>query len=535
MILSGILSGQEIGYWNFQRINLFTVRHLDAAFLMMIKEVEERIMYELITPPPANHLELSSQELSALIQVWRERKGQLENDGAYHDFLRKLQREWAIETGIIERLYTWDRGITEVLIEQGIDSTLIAHRGGLHRNQAEHVKDIIDDQLATIDSVFAFVKNEQSLTEHFIRSLHAQFTAHQDYTDAKTIDGKTVRITLRKGAYKLQPNNPRRDDGTIHEYCPPELVNDEMQRLVQWYDEWKEELTPEVLSAWLHHRFTQIHPFQDGNGRVARALATLVCLKEGVFPLVIRDSDRDEYLSALEKADAGELKDLTSLFARRQRDSILRALGVEQQTRQEQYADKIISSAIQILKDRFKAEVTNKERVYQVSEKLRAIAHDRFNNISSQINQQFSEVTGSNKDLNYHAWARTADHKSPQSHYFWFQVVEIAKHFGYFASFERYRSWVQLGIVTDTVFELVVSFHGYGHGANGVLAASAFTALRVEQEGGTTRPINTIPASTDLFQFNYAEEDTSIENRFIDWLDHVIAIALGEWRRNLDA
>jgi len=34
-----------------------------------------------------------------------------------------------IETGIIERLYTWDRGVTEILIEQGIDATLIAHRG----------------------------------------------------------------------------------------------------------------------------------------------------------------------------------------------------------------------------------------------------------------------------------------------------------------------------------------------------------------------------------------------------------------------
>ena len=37
----------------------------------------------------------------------------------------------------------------------------------------------------------------------------------------------------------------------------------------------------EVEAAWLHHRFTQIHPFEDGNGRVARALASLVFIPDG--------------------------------------------------------------------------------------------------------------------------------------------------------------------------------------------------------------------------------------------------------------
>ena len=52
--------------------------------------------------------------------MWQEKKIALEEDGAYKEFIKKLQREWAIETGIIERLYSWDRGVTEVLIEQGI-------------------------------------------------------------------------------------------------------------------------------------------------------------------------------------------------------------------------------------------------------------------------------------------------------------------------------------------------------------------------------------------------------------------------------
>lgn len=92
------------------------------------------MLYTRITRLPDDTEALASTELKALAQVWRERRQELDQTGAYQEFLKRLQREWAIETGIIERLYSWDRGVTEVLIEQGIDASLIAHRGGVHRD-----------------------------------------------------------------------------------------------------------------------------------------------------------------------------------------------------------------------------------------------------------------------------------------------------------------------------------------------------------------------------------------------------------------
>ncbi|MBI3903469.1 MAG: hypothetical protein HY306_11125 [Nitrosomonadales bacterium] len=53
----------------------------------------------------------SFPELRALSSVWLEKKSQLEGNGAFIEFVKKLQREWAIETGIIERLYSWDREV----------------------------------------------------------------------------------------------------------------------------------------------------------------------------------------------------------------------------------------------------------------------------------------------------------------------------------------------------------------------------------------------------------------------------------------
>ena len=127
--------------------------------------------------------------------------------------------------------------------------------------------------------------------------------------------GKFVEIPLIRGDWKTQENSPIRD-GVRYTYCPPEQVSSEMDRLISIYSEHVDAGVPcEVQAAWLHHRFSQIHPFQDGNGRVARAIASLVLVKDGIFPLVITRDDKPKYLDALEAADDGNLKILVSMIA----------------------------------------------------------------------------------------------------------------------------------------------------------------------------------------------------------------------------
>lgn len=84
----------------------------------------------------------------------------------------------------------------------------------------------------------------------------------------------------------------------MHEYCPPE---DEINRLLAWHAEHGAAgVCPEVEATWLHHRFAQIHPFEDGNGRVARALAAAVFLRGGYLrPLV-------DLLADIQLADLAE-------------------------------------------------------------------------------------------------------------------------------------------------------------------------------------------------------------------------------------
>ena len=71
-------------------------------------------------------------------------------------------------------------------------------------------------------------------------------------------------------------------------------------------------------------------------GRVARAIASLVLVKEGLFPLVIRRDDRGKYLEALEAADHGDLKPLSELITRLQRDQFLKATKISEELRLEE-------------------------------------------------------------------------------------------------------------------------------------------------------------------------------------------------------
>lgn len=466
---------------------------------------------------------LAVPELRALGEVWSEQKGELESSGALGRFVGRLNREWAIETGIIERVYTLDRGVTEILVEQGIYSSLIPHDAT--DTDPELLTAMIRDHESAINWLFQLVRGDRPLSTSFIRELHALMTRHQRTASGRDQFGRPIQVELLHGEWKQLPNNPTRADETVHEYCPPEQVASEMDRLVELHAQHEGlGVEPEVEAAWLHHRFTEIHPFQDGNGRVARAIASLVFLRGGWFPLVVVRTDKDRYLDALGEADRGELRPLVDLFAKLQRRAFTQALSIAGQTLQEgEQVDQVIASIAEVLAGR-------EEDLRQEWGRAKTTANqvlDRARLRLASVRDRLESSTGKR------FYVDIQPDGGELSHWHRGETIEVARKLGYFANSRDYRAWARLKLVADSEAFVLLSLTAVGPQFRGVIGASLAFFWREQTDEGQGRVVGVTPASDELFQINYREQEASALQRFDGWFEAALACALEMWRRGL--
>ena len=211
-----------------------------------------------------------------------------------------VRRAAAVDTGALEGLYEVDRGFTfTVATEAAFWQVKLDEKG-------EQVRGYIEAQLEAYEYILNLATGETPISEASIRSLHEIICRSQEnYMAVTEIGPQSIR--LRKGAYKTSPNHVRDRNGNIHAYAPVDITPSEMHRLCQELrSEAFADAHPALQAAYAHYSFVLIHPFADGNGRVARALASVFTYKAQSVPLLILTEKRDEYLDALSKADQGK-------------------------------------------------------------------------------------------------------------------------------------------------------------------------------------------------------------------------------------
>ena len=472
-----------------------------------------------ITDYEVDPLQLADKELAALSSVWVEQRAKLGESLSISEFTERLKREWAIETGLIERLYTLDRGVTELMIERGVSAALIPHRS---THEPKRVVAMIGDQKDAIESVFAFVNGYRTLSTGYIKELHSLFTRNQEYTEGRDQFDQATLVPLVRGDYKQQPNNPTRPDGTLHAYCPPEHVTAEMDKLVALHSK-HSGVAPEVEAAWLHHRFTQIHPFQDGNGRLARALATLIFIKANWLPLVVRDAERAHYISALEEADNGDLHPLVTFFSKLQRREFISALGVARDLEDMVRVSTRIQAIGKRLADRRRELEQDWQAAISNAERLHDFAGQRLDEVCSML----QEVLADHEAFTF--FVDQAHDQEERSYWFQHQIVSTAKQLRYYANTRRYRAWSRLVMRDGSQAQILLSFHCIGFHFQGVLACSATWFRRVPRDDGGNDTDGETALNDEVFQVNYKESLPDIESRFKKWLEAAIERGLALW------
>lgn len=462
-----------------------------------------------------------------LYKSWWTLKDRLQQSSpaALQDFNQRLVRRLSVETGILERLYDLDRGTTEALVAHGFVEDLVSRSNtGM---EPSRLIDILRDQEAAIQLTIDCVARSRDLTKGVIHELHATLTRHQDTTTAVDQFGNRFEIPLLKGKFKEQPNNPTRKNGTLHEYCPPLHVDVEVDNLLGWLSGYSAE-DAIIVAAWLHHRFTQIHPYQDGNGRVARALTTLVLLRAKLLPLVIDRDLRVGYIEALESADGGDLSALASLFARLERKAILEALSVDP-TSDLSLQKTVTSAVIQSLADKLKrreSKVAELGKVNGVAQALRAQAR----NVLQTALDGFKLLVSEGAKPEIHIVNGGPDREN--AHWYKFEVRQSAKETAKFVNFAEDHYFIEASISVERErLVFVTSFHHIGRELSGIMEATAFSTLESPEgyEHRKSDSRNFFSCSTEPFVFTYNTNVQEIADSFARWLDSALAVALKEY------
>jgi Fic family protein len=114
---------------------------------------------------------------------------------------------------------------------------------------------------------------------------------------------KSFHFELKSGVFEDRANNyaigdykRRANMVGIYKTALPSEVPTQMEKLLSWYNSCDKNLEH---IAELHLRYETIHPFQDGNGRTGRLLVYRECMKNDIFPVIIEDIHRKEYIEAL--------------------------------------------------------------------------------------------------------------------------------------------------------------------------------------------------------------------------------------------
>jgi Fic family protein len=452
----------------------------------------------------------------------------LSNDLAFQEARKRSLRRHAIETGIIERLYDVDWGVTLALVAEGITADTVSRtpEGSI----SEDVLELIRSQYDALEFLAAAVRDGQDVSVSLIKQLHIALTRRQPAYTASGPGGVVFQATLHHGQWKTQPNSVTRPDGSTLEYTPPDQVAPQMERLVELYKQ-TEEQDPVIRAAWLHHRFVRIHPFEDGNGRVARCLTLLTLLTSDLAPLVVDRRERDNYLRALDFANEGDLRPLVRFFAQLE----IVALRSELERPVLAPTEQVAGGALAVLEagiDRLRllhGETGAIERATAISA-LADDVHNRINTWLTGMAEKFQQLLKAGVDVDAHASVMRAAPPDQRARYWRYQAIQTARSVDFFVNLNDGIWWNRLRITArGQELRYLVFVQKVGHGETGVLAMTVYAeSVESSAEADASPEVEplVISAPTETVTWTYTDTSDHQWNAVVEVLDATLASAL---------
>ncbi|MDR2861533.1 MAG: Fic family protein [Syntrophobacterales bacterium] len=156
---------------------------------------------------------------------------------------------------------------------------------GFKEQEAVPVDDIIETSNHFVAFDYLLDTADESLSNEIIREFHRLL---------KTATSAASKSWFNVGEWKKLPNEVGGQETTL-----PQNVENDMDKLNHWYHSLPEIGFENIVEY--HYRFENIHPFQDGNGRVGRLIMFRECLKGNIIPFIINDNHKQFYYRGLKE------------------------------------------------------------------------------------------------------------------------------------------------------------------------------------------------------------------------------------------
>ncbi len=135
--------------------------------------------------------------------------------------------------------------------------------------------------------------------DHMFTLLHNGIIRESDLTDMHRMFDESLDNQAVAGAYR---DKPAYITGSAYPVAEPENIRRHVTQLLEEVAHGRETAHPLALAAQLHKKLAFIHPFADGNGRIARLAMNTLLLQKDCLPVVIPPTRRRGYIESLEKA-----------------------------------------------------------------------------------------------------------------------------------------------------------------------------------------------------------------------------------------
>ena len=270
-------------------------------------------------------------------------------------------------------------------------------------------------------------------------------------------------------------------------------------------------------------------PYQDGNGRVARALTTLILLRSELLPLVIDRDLRMDYIGSLEAADTGDLSQLASLFARLERSAIMQALSVDADkdiSYQKSLTSAVIESLTRKLGKRREEKHAELRRVNDVAVKLRSLARSILKQNLNLLREPLSNVAETQINIT------NGGPDYGNDHWYKFEVIQSANENNKFANFSEDHYFLKASMrAARERLVFVTSFHHVGRELTGIMEATCFARLESYENSEDREYVaqEFFICSLEPFVFTYKTDAKEIAGAFTRWLDAALAVAIKEY------